>query len=232
MGDIALCSRGRNSMKSATLKVPGFVIPIGALLMLGIGMLLGRATVGGQAVTTPKPTSPRASTSPSRLLSSLPVPAQGKVGMGNEVTRRGRTGGDVTVASAPLRLRGGDKGGGVPAPRGGRAMTPPVSTRAEVGTGGEVMRKGGKGGDVLPLPPLSPPNFGAQPTALDPPPNVLWLSGVIQGNPKVALFRRGDNRYLVKEGGVVEGYQVANITSNSVTIQRGSRKRTLRIGQR
>ena len=64
-----------------------------------------------------------------------------------------------------------------------------------------------------------------------PAPNVLWLSGVIQGDPKLALLRRGEKRYLVKEGGSFERYRVAKIGSNSVTIQRGSRKLTLRVGQ-
>jgi hypothetical protein len=60
---------------------------------------------------------------------------------------------------------------------------------------------------------------------------VLWLSGVINGDPKVALLRRGDSRYLVREGGTFESYRVVRITSNSVTVQRGGSKRTLRVGK-
>ena len=85
------------------------------------------------------------------------------------------------------------------------------------------------------LPPFPVPDAIA-PTpgqaALDrPAPNVLWLSGVINGDPKVALLRRGDSRYLVKEGGTFESYRVVKIASNSVTIQRGGSKRTLRVGK-
>ena len=64
-----------------------------------------------------------------------------------------------------------------------------------------------------------------------PAPTVLWLSGVIQGDPKVALLRRGEKRYLVKEGGTFERYRVVKIASNSITIQRGGSKQTLRVGE-
>jgi hypothetical protein len=85
-----------------------------------------------------------------------------------------------------------------------------------------------------PLPPFPPPDFapaGAAEASTGPAPGVLWLSGVIQGNPKVALLRRGEKRYLMKEGGTFESYRVVKIGPNSVTIQRGSRKQTLRVGQ-
>jgi hypothetical protein len=65
-----------------------------------------------------------------------------------------------------------------------------------------------------------------------PPPDVLWLSGVVQGEPRVAVLRRGENRYVVSEGDVFEeNYRVLTISSNTISLQRGSRKRTLRVGQ-
>jgi len=86
-----------------------------------------------------------------------------------------------------------------------------------------------------PLPPFPPPDAIAltpgQAALSRPTPNVLWLSGVINGDPKVALLRRGDSRYLVREGGTFESYRVVRITSNSVTVQRGGSKRTLRVGK-
>ncbi|MDH5201367.1 MAG: hypothetical protein OEW93_10795 [Candidatus Bathyarchaeota archaeon] len=85
------------------------------------------------------------------------------------------------------------------------------------------------------LPPFPPALYGAAPLgepASGPPPSVLWLSGVIQGDPKVALLRRGSNRYLVREGDKIENrYRVTRISSDSVTLRRGTRTQTLRLGQ-
>jgi hypothetical protein len=48
----------------------------------------------------------------------------------------------------------------------------------------------------------------------------------------MALLRQGENRYLVREGDTVGGkYQVIEISANSVVLQRGGRKQTLRLGQ-
>jgi hypothetical protein len=61
----------------------------------------------------------------------------------------------------------------------------------------------------------------------------LWLAGVVEGDPKLAVVRRGESRYLVKEGDSVEGtYRVTKITSSTVTLQRGRRSLTLRLGRR
>jgi len=95
-------------------------------------------------------------------------------------------------------------------------------------------RSAGTTAPRYPLPPFPPPDYasaGVAEASTGPAPNVLWLSGVIQGSPKLALLRRGENRYLVKEGGTFESYRVVKIGSNSVTIQRGSRKQMLRVGQ-
>jgi hypothetical protein len=85
------------------------------------------------------------------------------------------------------------------------------------------------------LPPLPPLRYGPEsvsPEPSGPPPGVLWLAGVIQGNPTLALLRRGEDRYLVKEGDALDGgYRVAKIASSSVILQRGNRKQTLRLGQ-
>lgn len=85
------------------------------------------------------------------------------------------------------------------------------------------------------LPPFSASLYQVGPASepvSGPPPDVLWLSGVIQGEPKVALLRRGGDRYLVKEGDVVDDrHRVLEISANSVTLQRGSRKQKLRVGE-
>jgi hypothetical protein len=61
---------------------------------------------------------------------------------------------------------------------------------------------------------------------------VLWLAGVIQGDPRVALLRRGKSRFLVEEGDSFEDhYRVVSISSNCVTLERGTRKQTLRVGE-
>jgi hypothetical protein len=85
------------------------------------------------------------------------------------------------------------------------------------------------------LPPLPPLGHGPDAGNVEPggpPPDVLWLAGVIEGEPTVALLRRGENRYLVGEGDTIEdGYQVVKIATGSVTLRHGGRKRTLRVGQ-
>ena len=82
---------------------------------------------------------------------------------------------------------------------------------------------------------MPPPEWGA-PAATEepsgPPPGVLWLSGVIQGEQKVAVLRRGESRYVVREGETFEErYRVVTISSNSVTLERGGKNQTLRVGQ-
>jgi type II secretory pathway component PulC len=64
-----------------------------------------------------------------------------------------------------------------------------------------------------------------------PPPEMLRLTGVVRGERKIAVLRRGAKRYLVKEGDTVEGsYRVARINGNSVVLKRGTRKQVLRLG--
>ncbi len=83
------------------------------------------------------------------------------------------------------------------------------------------------------LPPFQPTLAGdLNDGPIEPPPSVLWLSGVIQGEPKLAILRRGENRYLVRESDTLDsGYRVAQIASDRVTLRRGGRTRVLRIGQ-
>jgi hypothetical protein len=60
----------------------------------------------------------------------------------------------------------------------------------------------------------------------------LWLAGVIHGSPKLAVIRRGQERFLVREGESVGGiYRVSRITADTVTLQRGRRTLVLRLGQ-
>ena len=85
------------------------------------------------------------------------------------------------------------------------------------------------------LPPLMPALQGAGgggEVKLGPPPGVLWLSGIIQGDPTLAVLRRDASRYLVREGDTIESsYRVIEISSASVTLQRGGSKKVLRVGQ-
>ena len=85
------------------------------------------------------------------------------------------------------------------------------------------------------LPPFMLPSTDGGGTAtrpLGPAPGVLWLSGVIQGDPTVAVLRRGENRYHVCEGDLIEGrYRVISISNNTAVLQRGSTRQTLRVGQ-
>jgi len=83
------------------------------------------------------------------------------------------------------------------------------------------------------LPPFQPGLYAA-PTdgPSGPPSNVLWLSGVIQGDPKLAVLRQGENRYLVREGDAIDnGYRVVQISTNNVTLKRRGKNRVLRLGQ-
>jgi hypothetical protein len=95
---------------------------------------------------------------------------------------------------------------------------------------------------ALPPFPSGLPPLGVSPTAgwsgpsaalrAGPPPSVLWLAGVIQGESKLAVLRRGESRYLVKEGDSVEGrYRVIKIAADRVALQRGRRTISLRLGQ-
>jgi len=82
------------------------------------------------------------------------------------------------------------------------------------------------------LPPFLPPLYGPEFSSPPPAPEVLRLTGLVRGEQRVAVLRRGERRYLVREGDTVEGsYRVSQITANSVVLRRGARKRVLRLGQ-
>ncbi len=84
------------------------------------------------------------------------------------------------------------------------------------------------------LPPFQPAPYGGRTgdAPAGPPPGVLWLSGIIRGDPNLAIIRRGENRYLVREGSTIEsGYQVVEISPDRVVLKRRGAKRVLRIGQ-
>jgi len=114
-----------------------------------------------------------------------------------------------------------------PAPSAEGALTPTPEVRKPV-----PVRKAAPDHT---LPPFQPPDWSVANTSAATSgrsPATLWLSGVIQGDPKVALLRRGDERYLVREGETFDGvYRVVRISSNRVALQRGSRKLTLRVGE-
>jgi hypothetical protein len=82
------------------------------------------------------------------------------------------------------------------------------------------------------LPPLMLDSSGPEAGAQGPPPGVLWLAGVIHGSPKLAVIRRGQERFMVREGDSVGGiYRVSRITADTVTLQHGRRTLVLRLGQ-
>ncbi len=83
------------------------------------------------------------------------------------------------------------------------------------------------------LPPFQPTLRGAtRDGPSGPPPNVLWLSGVIQGEPDLAVLRQGEHRYLVREGDAMDnGYRVAQIFTDKVKLERRGKNRVLRVGQ-
>jgi hypothetical protein len=82
------------------------------------------------------------------------------------------------------------------------------------------------------VPPLLPPPYGTTMASVAvPPPQVLRLTGVVDGDKRLAILRRGAGRYMVHEGDTVEGQRVVSIGPASVMLQRGTRKRTLRLSR-
>jgi len=84
------------------------------------------------------------------------------------------------------------------------------------------------------FPPTLPPLFGpgqAPVTGVTPGPDVLYLSGIIKGNPDIAVLRRGENRYIVHQGDLIEGrYRVMAIGPGRVTLREGKNSYTLKLG--
>jgi hypothetical protein len=194
------------------LGLSGLITLGSAFLMVAAGIALCRFS-GDRAATGP------------------PQAAQGSAS--DRLPDRARRGGEVAKPSVTPEAERPTAVGPGATPAGKTAAQSPASAVAPV----RPQARGESDREVRPrqpLPPFPAPDFppaGVAEASTGPAPDVLWLSGVIQGNPKLALLRRGETRYLVKEGGTFESYRVVKIGSNSVTIQRGSRKRTLRVGQ-
>ncbi len=189
-----------------------------ALLMVAVGAVLSRVTVGQEASAAQEngaaalPREAESVASSAAKSDALPAPS----------AEAGQDLGARPVASASTQQRDTPSADmSDPARSASQAAKKPAPAR--------------KSRPSYSLPPLPPPDWDTVKSAqepLGPPPGVLWLSGVIQGEPKVAVLRRGENRYLVREGDTIEDrYTVQQIGSNSITLKRGSRKLTLRVGQ-
>jgi len=62
--------------------------------------------------------------------------------------------------------------------------------------------------------------------------DVLQLSGVILGTPSIAVLRRGDEAYIVRQGDYIEGgLRVETIERTSVTLRDKQQKYVMRIGE-
>ena len=208
-------------MKLKQLGTPKSLALAIALVMVVVGIALSRSSsstdretsaVQVETAAVARRASPPPSTGPSVGPGLVQVSEQVK--------------GAEAVAAAPAAVVPAKAKPSAPRAAAPQAVSRPAPVRRPEVAGSRAMPR-------YELPPFQPPDFPPGDFAAvsqRPTPDVLWLSGVVQGKPKVAVLRRGENRYFVKEGGTVEGYRVVKIGSNSVTIQRGSRKRTLRLG--
>jgi len=93
------------------------------------------------------------------------------------------------------------------------------------------------------LPPLTlpgvwtstPPPAGTPPAGMAPAaaPEPLRLTGVVQGNPSVAVLRQGSKRYIVTIGDPVDNqYIVKSISAGRVVLAKGERTLSLSLGGR
>ncbi len=200
-------------MTLTRLGISRIVTLLVALLMVAAGIILSRST-GGRGAAAAQTASTPVRVSPASLVAPAAAP--------------------VTHPSASQHASS-EEFVGPPTPRpvaAKSAAAEPASPQVPAPAPASRIRAP-RATSNMPLPPLSP-DFAALGSAhpSGPPPNLLWLSGVIQGDPPVALLRRGDKRYVVREGGTFEGYRVTRIGTNTATIQRGARTQTLRVGKR
>lgn len=159
---------------------------------------------------------------------------------------------DVSIAAAAPSSREPPTAKVTPPPVA-KPMTPPPTSRPPVRTMPKTVRQvavlpptplarsperrfAAKGEDSGrgPVPPLLPPLYGPELTTsaiATPQPAVLRLTGVVEGTEKLAIIRRGVSRYMVREGDTIDNYRVVKIRSTEVTLQRGSRKRSLRLAK-
>jgi len=109
-----------------------------------------------------------------------------------------------------------------------RAVSPSASAPSQQRRFATRQDGAGKG----PVPPLLPPLYGPQLTSVPArPPDVLRLTGIVEGQERLAIMRRGGNRYMARLGDAVDNQRVVQISADSVVLQRGARKRTLRLSR-
>ncbi len=203
-------------MKMKRLALPKIAALSAAFVMVAAGLVLSRVTGAPEAAAAQDEAPASVSAAPTHAEENAAVSESLELGVADAEADSDDSipgpGGAPRAAEAK------------PLPTGG--SVPPASARPKQTTAPARTRS---------LPPLPPPNWGAATVSQlpsGPPPDVLWLSGVVQGEPRVAVLRRGENRYVVSEGDVFEeNYRVLTISSNTISLQRGSRKRTLRVGQ-
>lgn len=202
------------SMRLKRLGIPKVIAILAALLMVVAGLLISRAGGGPEAAASPAAVSPTPVVAPAPVAEAVEATQEEAPAEAAEPKEaEAEAAAEAKTAAAPVAA---PKGTSAPVPARKAAAAPKPSPRRS-------------------LPPLPPPEWSAQPATEEssgPPPGVLWLSGVIQGEPRVALLRRGESRYVVREGDTFEErYRVVTISSNSVTLERGGKKQTLRVGQ-
>ncbi len=85
-------------------------------------------------------------------------------------------------------------------------------------------------------PPTPAPQDAPTPEASEPrpvgPPEGLRVTGIIVGQPTVAVLRAGRDHYVVNEGDWLDGrLRVQRITATTVTLNDGDRAYLLRLGR-
>jgi len=190
-------------MKLKRLGLPKIIALSAALLMVIVGFVISRVGGGPEAAAAP------------RALKIAAIPAHESAVDGAESSE--------TETQPPEAAEPGEA---EPSAEPKKAAAPAAAPKRKAAPRPSATRS---------LPPLAPPEWGAADVTEEPsgpPPGVLWLSGVIQGEQRVAVLRRGESRYVVREGDTFEGkYRVVAISSNSVTLERGGKNQTLRVGQ-
>jgi hypothetical protein len=205
-----------DTMKLKRLGLPKLAAISAAFLMVAVGLVLSRVTGDPEAVAA-QDGSRAAALASAELVERAAATDESEGEESAEVEPRSEAAAvsqpaaPQPQAAAPASVR----------PRGTSAPKQPARTAKPTPTRS--------------LPPLPPLEWGAASAPLQPigpPPGVLWLSGVVQGNPRVAVLRRGESRFVVKEGDIIEDrYRVSEIGKNTITLKHGSRSRTLRVGQ-
>jgi len=127
-----------------------------------------------------------------------------------------RTGPRVASLISPLPPPGRDPFHPLVLPRSSGAAAVPAAGASEEESG---------------APPLSAPPMPleAYPSSTG---GVLRISGIVLGTPSIAVLRRGESHYVVREGDWLEGQlRVQGISRSTVTLQEGKKTYVLRLGQ-